>query len=178
VIEGGGDAGDKRLGQIFMSWNRPHQMLANFDLRFDDEAPELFRWFKHSGLNVVVQGRSGRPYTPAAVIDGVVTQIAESNSKNAPVQLTTDLKLNHYFRMFGRRVDIGLQGTNVFNNYLISRIDPVTGKGRIWGVGSYSPDAIGNITPDALEYLKVSQIQDPSNYGPGAAWRLSLDYDF
>ena len=178
VIEGGGSAGEKRLGQIFVSWNRPHQLFANLDVRFDDEAPGGFGWARHSGLNMVVSGRSGRPYTPAAIVDGVSTQIGESNSKNAPVQITTNLKLNHYFRLAGHKVDIGVQGTNVFNNYLFNKLDPVTGKNPRWGVGSYSPEALAGLSRQELDYLKISQIDNPSNLGPGAEWRVTFDYDF
>ncbi len=178
VVEGGGDAGETRLGQIFMSWNRPHQLFANLDLRFDDEVPRGLAWVRHSGLNVIVQARSGRPYTPMTAVDGRLVQIGESNSKNAPVQFTTDVKVNHVFHVMGQRIDLGVQGTNIFNNYIINRVDPVTGRGRVWGVGAYSPDATKGLNPQQLAYLRAYQVDDPSNYGPGAQWRLSVDYDF
>ena len=68
-----------------------------------------------------------------------------------------------------------MAGNNVFSNRIINRIDPVTGKGRLWGRGSYDP-----AFPDSRTdpYTRQSEVDDPSNYGPGAQWRLSLDYDF
>src|SRR5262249_24697109 len=57
VVEGGGNAGETRLGQIFMSWNRPHQLFGNLDFRIDDEAPAMLRWAKHSGFDLGVQAR-------------------------------------------------------------------------------------------------------------------------
>jgi hypothetical protein len=41
-------------------------------------------------------------------------------------------------------------------------------------VGEYDPA----LFPTIDEYTKVSEVDDPSNYGPGAQWRFSLDYDF
>ena len=32
--------------------------------------------------------------------------------------------------------------------------------------------------PAEQEYLRVAELDDPSNYGTGAQWRLMLDYDF
>ena len=54
----------------------------------------------------------------------------------------------------------------------------MTGKGRVWGVGEFAPSYLGPLTPSAREYAKASKVDDPSNYGPGAQWRLQLDYDF
>ena len=44
----------------------------------------------------------------------------------------------------------------------------------MWGEGRYDPA----LFPDVNDYLHISQVDDPSNYGPGAQWRLSLDVDF
>jgi len=171
VEQNGGNAAETRLSETFVSWNRPHKLSLNFDLRFDERAPEGFGWLKHSGLNLYVQGQSGRAYTPINLFS---TQAATPYSKNAKVQITTDMRLNHYMRIGGRRVDLSLAGLNIFNNYLIYRVDPVTGGGRVWGQGSYDPA----LFPRIDDYTYVSQILDPSNYGPGAQYRLSLDYDF
>ncbi len=171
VQENGGDAAETRLSETFVSWNRPQKLTLGFDLRFDDRAPERFGWFKHSGLNVYVQGQTGRAFTP---INLYSTQAATPYSRNAPFQITTDVRLNHYFRFSGHRLDLSLTGLNVFNNHLIYRVDRVTGQGRVWGKGEYDPA----LFPRVDEYTYVSQLLDPSNYGPGAQYRLSLDYDF
>jgi hypothetical protein len=63
---------------------------------------------------------------------------------------------------------------NAFDNHLIYRVDRITGHGRVWGVGQYDPNRPGGVD----EFTKVSQVDDPSNYGPGRQWRLSFDYDF
>ena len=121
-----------------------------------------------------MQGISGRAYTPS---NPLLNAAAEPNSRNAPFQLTTDLRLNHSIGVGGRRLDFSVTGTNIFNNYLIYRVDPQTGRGRVWGVGSYDlPPSFAN--SDAGTFLRQSEVDDPSNYGPGAQWRVSLDYDF
>ena len=168
VQQSGGDAAETRLAETFVSWNRPQKLTLNVDLRFDKEAP--FSWLKQTGLNVFVQGISGRAYTP---INPFTTQAAEPYSSNGSFQITTDARFNRYIQLGDRRLDFSIAGTNVFNNYIINRVDRVTGRGRVWGQGEYDP-ANFNVT----DYTRVSQVYDPSNYGPGAAWRLQLDYDF
>ena len=167
----GGNAADTRLSETYVSWNRPHKLAVVFDARFDKTAPR--NWLRQSGLNVYIQGYSGRAYTPQ---NPLTTQAGEPNSKNGPFQTTTDVRLNRALHMFSRRLDLSVVGINVFSTHLINRIDPVTGLGRVWGVGSYDPA----LYPSARNntYLKQSAVDDPSNYGDGVQWRFSLDYDF
>ena len=173
VQEEGGDAAETRLSETFVDWNRPHKLSADFDLRFEDTTPERWEFLKHFGLNVYIQGVSGRAYTPSNPLS---EQAAEPNSKNAPFQLTTDLRLNRSFGTGRRRFDLSLLGTNIFDNHIINRVDPVTGLGRVWGAGSYDPALFPGVENNT--YIRQSQVDDPSNYGPGAEWRLQLDYDF
>ena len=46
-------------------------------------------------------------------------------------------------------------------------------RGRVWGVGEFDPAVF-----DVNDYVKQSQVDDPSNYGPPAQWRFQLDFDF
>ena len=171
VQEGGGDASETPLSETFVRWNRPHKLTVNFDARWDDDAP--FAPMRRAGINLLVQGASGRAYTPATTVFG---QSAEPYSRNAPFQITADLKLNRWFRFAGRKLDLSIAGTNIFNNYLINRVDLQTGRGRAAGVGQYARD---QYTSDgAWLYAIQGQVDDPSNYGPGAQWRMQLDYDF
>lgn len=167
-----GGSNETRLSEVFVRWNRPHKITGSFDLRFDDKAPRGFGWMKQGGLNVFVQGQSGRTYTPRDVTGQF--DVGELNSANARFQVTTDLKLNRWVRFAGRRIDLALAGTNIFGNHLIYRVDQITGDGRVWGEGQYDPAVVPNIN----DYTRISQVDDPSNYGPGAQWRLSLDVDF
>ena len=172
VQESGGNATETALTEQNVSWNRPHKLDASLDVRFDDEAPAAFGWLKHTGLNLFVEGQSGRPYTPE---NSHGDASGAPNSKNALFQMTTDMRVNRAFGIGVRRVDLSLVGTNIFGNHLISRVDPQTGRGRVWGTGSYDPT---NPFLNVDEYTRISVVNDPSNYGPGAQWRLSLDYDF
>jgi hypothetical protein len=171
VQEGGGDAAESRLSETFVSWNRPHKLSLDFDVRFDKEAP--WGWLRHSGLNFFVQGYSGRAYTPQNLL---TDQAGEPYSKNGPFQITTDMRVNRSVHMLSKRLDFSFVGVNIFNNHIINRIDPVTGRGRVWLVGSYDPYYFPKSRNNT--YLRQSAVDDPSNYGPGAQWRFSLDYDF
>ncbi len=167
-------ATEARLSQVFMSWNRPHKLALNLDARFDQETPDGLWWAKRTGLNLYIQGTSGRAYTPSS---SGLSQAAEPYSGNGPFQVTTDLRLNRWFRAGGRRYDLSLAGTNIFSNLLVNRIDPKTGQARIWGVGSYDPSDPSNRLGNQ-DYTYTKDILDPSNFGPGAQWRLALDVDF
>ena len=171
VQAGGGDAAETRLSETFVRWNRPHKLTASLDLRFDEEAP--YWLLRHTGINLFVIGESGRAYTPETILS---TQAAEPFSKNAPFQMFTDLRINRRFNLGGRRFDVGMAVTNLFNEHRINRVDTVTGEGRVWGVGEYDPDLFPEVENN--EFVRVGQVADPSNYGPGREWRLSLDYDF
>jgi hypothetical protein len=118
-----------------------------------------------------VQGQSGRAYTPLDI--HAINPVGLPNSKNAPVQFTTDLKLNRWFKMLDRRFDLSLAATNVFSNYLYNRVDAITGRGRVWGRGEFDPINVSSLGPTS----RVTQVDDPSNYSAGAEWRLQLDVD-
>ena len=161
-----------RLSEVFVSWNRPHKITANFDMRFEDEAPRDWPMLRRTGFNVFVHGESGRAYTPSDITNQNPAGLP--SSMNAPFQIGTDIKFDRWFRMMGRKFDVSLQGTNVFNNQIVYRIDPITGKGYVMGQGLYDPTQIRSVT----DYTISSSLSDPSNYGSGAQWRLQLDVDF
>lgn len=163
---------ETRLSEVFVRWNRPHKLSGSLDVRFDQETPRSLGWLRQCGVNVFVQGQSGRSYTPLDVTAQNAAGLP--NSRNAPVQFTTDLKFNRWFKLMGKRMDISLQGTNVFSNHLIYRVDQVTGRGYVWGEGEFDPENVSGLT----DYTRLSQVDDPSNYGAGAQWRLMLDVDF
>jgi hypothetical protein len=172
VIEAsGGSAAETRLSEVFVSWNRPHKLTASFDVRWDKQGPDFLPALRQSGLNLYLQAQSGRPYTP---INSLGEDTAEPYSNNALFQNTVDMRINRWFQIGGRRLDVSVQATNLFNNRLIYRVDRVTGRGRVWGVGEYDP----SVFPAVDEETKVREVDDPSNYSTGRQWRLSLDYDF
>ncbi|HTQ41871.1 MAG TPA: TonB-dependent receptor [Polyangiaceae bacterium] len=166
-----GGANVQPLTEEFVAWNRPHKLTANLDIRFEDSAPSGFGWLRHCGFNIFVQGESGRAYTPYDITD--TNPIGLTDSRNAPFQMTTDIKFDRSFLIGTRRFDVSLQGNNVFSAYLINRVDPVTGKGYVWGQGEFDPAHVSGLN----DYVRQGTVDDPSNYGPGAQWKLQLDVD-
>ena len=162
---------ETRLSEVFVNWNRPHKLTGNLDIRFDDEAPSGLGWLRRTGVNLFVQGTSGRAYTPYDLSRQY--PIGLPYSKNAPFQVTTDLKLNRWFKLMHRRFEFSLQGTNIFGTRMIYRVDPVTGRGYVWGEGAFDPTNVHGLN----DYVRQGTVEDPSNYGPGAQWRLQFDVD-
>ena len=64
------------------------------------------------------------------------------------------------------------RSTNIFHNLSINRVDPITGRGPVWGDGIYDPRDFSNLT----DFTRVSSVGNPSNYG-GTQWRAQLDVD-
>jgi hypothetical protein len=141
-------------------------------MRFDNDAPRDWPILRRSGINVFVHGESGRAYTPSDINNQ--NPVGLPSSMNVPLQVSTDLKADRWFLMMGRKFDISLQGTNIFNNLMVYRVDPVTGRGYVLGQGVFDPGRIRSVT----DFTIASSLSDPSNYGPGAQWRLQLDVDY
>ena len=181
VEENGGDAAETRLGEVFVFWNRPHRVTANVDFRvdWDQDPPKLLGASlpKGFGVNLSAQGQSGRAYTPVVQIG---EEAAKPYSKNAPFQVTLDLRVNKEFRLGGgRRMNLTLNATNILDARIPRRIDPLTGRGYEAGQGLFSPEELAKLSSDAARQARlVGTLGDPSNYLPGATWRLGLDYDF
>ncbi len=171
AVQQAGGTSESRLSEVYVSWNRPHKLSANFDLRFDKDAPRHWGILRRTGFNFFVQGQSGRAYTPNDIADA--NPVGLPSSKNAPFQITTDLKMNRWFKLGSRRFDISLQGNNIFNNHLIYRVASVDGRGYLWGRADYDPINVSGLT----NLTRQASVEDPSNYGQGAQWRLSLDVD-
>jgi hypothetical protein len=87
--------------------------------------------------------------------------------------VTTDLRINRSFPVGGRRLDLSFQGNNIFGTRVIYRVDPVTGKGYVWGVGAFDPNYVHGLN----DYVRTGTVDDPSNYSGGAEWRLQVDVD-
>jgi outer membrane receptor protein involved in Fe transport len=171
VEQTGGDAAETRQSEPDVRWNRPHKLSMSFDVRFERETPRFLGWMRQSGLNVYLQGQSGRPYTP---INSLGEPAGEPYSRNAIFQNTVDVRFNRWFRVGGHKFDVALAATNLFDNRLVYRVDRVTGTGRVWGEGEYDPAVFQGLN----EQTKIAEVDDPSNYGTGRQWRLTLDYDF
>lgn len=181
VEQNGGDAAETRLGEVFVFWNRPYHVSANVDFRvdWDQDPPKVFGLTtpRGWGLNVFAVGQSGRAYTP---VQQLGEQAAKPYSLNAPFQVTVDLRGNKEIRVGGgQRLNLTVNATNIFNTKVPRRIDPLTGKGYEAGKGIFSPEELAKLSSaSARQALIVGTLEDPSNYLPGAQWRVGLDYDF
>jgi outer membrane receptor protein involved in Fe transport len=164
-----GGSSETRLSEEYVRWNRPSKLTASLDVRFDEKAP--FAWARRTGFNMYIQGQSGRSYTPLDIHG--VNPTGLPNSRNGKTQFLCDMKVNRWFNLGSRRFDISFAGTNVFSNHIYNRIDAITGKGRVWGEGEFDPANVSGLN----DFTRISQVDDPSNYGPGAQWRLQLDVD-
>jgi len=142
----------------------------NFDARWDDKAPQHWGVLQKVGVNIYAQAESGRTYTPIAA--GSRDPVGLPNSLNAPAQFTVDLKVNRWFKLGSQRFDLSVAGTNIFNNYAISVVDPFSGRGLSWGDGQYDPRYFTGFN----DFTRVSTVDNPSNYG-GTQWRMQLDVD-
>ena len=122
-------------------------------------------------------GQSGRAYTPQTQLG---EEAAKPYSKNAPFQVTFDLRFNKEIRLSrSQRIDFTITGRNIFNAQVPRRIDPLTGRGYEDGAGLFSPEEMAKLPSDAArEYRITAQLENPSNYLEPYSWRVGFDYDF
>ena len=165
-----GGSNETRLSEEFVRWNRPSKLTGSFDIRWDEKAPRHWGILRRTGINVFMQAQSGRTYTPVSLATRQVSALP--NSGNASTQFTVDLKMNRYFKVGTRRFDLSVQGTNVFRNLSINRVDPLNGLGIVWGDGVFDPRYFTGFN----NFSRVSGIDNPSNFG-GTQWRAQLDVD-
>ena len=128
-----GGSNETRLSEEFVRWNRPSKLTASFDVRWEDKAPRHWGILRRSGINLFIQAESGRTYTPVSRLTGDIAALP--NSGNALMQMTCDIKVNRWFKLGERRFDVSVSGTNIFHNLSINRVDPITGRGPVWGDG-------------------------------------------
>ena len=166
-----GGSSETRLSEEFVRWNRPLKLGANFDVRWDDKAPQHWGVLQKVGINLYAQAESGRTFTPIAAGSG--DPVGLPNSRNAPAQFTVDLKINRWFKLGTQRYDLSISGSNIFNNYALNVVDPYSGLGPSWGDGQYDPRYFTGFN----DFTRVSSVDNPSNYGNGM-WKAQLDVDF
>ncbi len=165
-----GGSSETRLSEEFVRWNRPSKLTASFDVRWDEKAPRHWGIVRRTGLNLFIQAQSGRTYTP--ILAGSSDPAGLPNSSNAPMQVTCDFKVNRWFKLGTRRFDVSVQGTNIFGNRSINRVDPFTGLGLVWGDGVNDSRLFSGLN----NFARLSGVDNPSNYG-GTQWRAQLDVD-
>jgi outer membrane receptor protein involved in Fe transport len=171
IIESGGNASERNLGEGSLSWNRPHRFNFAADFRTPgtgDDRPQVFGVTMPRGFGVNLSGtmQSGRAYTPEDVEENA---IGASYTKNGPFEVLLNLRLSKDFPMGQETLRLFLTGENILDWEVARRVDQSTGKLPEVGVGQYQ---------DPDEFTMNSVILNPSYEGPPMRWRLGLDYDF
>ncbi len=172
VVQGtGGDARETSLDEEFMWWNRPHKVTLWYDYKVpagdhDARVLGLFGVPADVGLNLFFQLQSGRAYTPTDIFGN---QTGTAYSKNGPIESLLNGTLSKGFPIGGKRVEVSLQGWNLFDHRTLQLIDPATGDKYVPGSGSLT----GNTTPST--YARYS---DPSQWGEPRHFRLGFGMEF
>jgi hypothetical protein len=191
IQELGGDTKEARVGEEVAYWLRPHQLRTRFSWSTHEE-PERPRLLglvmlpRNFSATINANLQSGRAYTPSRVVvlfsssktDSTVVVRSEAtgktNSANAPMEFSMDLKLDQTFHVWGRNIRASLTGNNILNSGLSKFIDPTTGRGYEDGYGLW-----GNYERTDLQKLRHQQIvSNPSVKNAPANYRLSLSYDW
>ena len=171
VVESGGNASERNLGEGSLFWNRPHRFNFAVDFRTalnGDDRPQAFGLTLPRGFGVNLSGtmQSGRAYTPE---DANGEAVGADYSKNGPFEVLLNLRLSQDLPMGSRSLRLSLTGDNILDWDVAKRVDASTGKLPELGVGQYT-------APD--EYTMNAVLRNPSYVGPPMRWRLGIDYDF
>lgn len=163
VQEAGGDARETALEEEYMWWNRPHKFTGwgNFYVDEGETGPTLLGVTLPDDLrlNLYVLLQSGRAYTPE---DERARRTGLTYSKNGPYDSTVNLTLTKGFRVGGRRLELTVQGWNLFNHRNAIEIDPSTGKAWKPGEGQLGVDPRddpGNLTLSDDDLIDVTRTE-------------------
>ena len=166
-----------------------HQISVLGDYRYgqgdDYHGPVWWntRVFENAGINLVMNARSGNPYTkrvdfrPNAQIDGQV------NGARLPWQLTFDARINKLFKIKDSEnsIEVYFQILNLFNTQNVVGVYAFTGSPDDNGFLS-SATAQSQIAEQASAQsfmdLYNRSINNPGNYGLPRQIRLGLNYNF
>lgn len=139
IQELGGDAREPLLEEQYVWWNRPHKLSAQvgFQVREHEAAPRWLgvSWPGDLSVRVSCLAQSGRAYTP---IGEDFERSGDTNSRNAPFEIYTNLSVRKGIRFGGRRVELSLDVLNLFDRRNVQVVDPMTNEAPQPGVGSYS----------------------------------------
>lgn len=121
-----------------LDFDQRHTMTVIADLRTGENDGWQFgefRPFENTGINLLVTGGTGFPYTPTTIgairLGGLVPHgeaIAPINSQHGPWQIRVDLKATRTFLLLaGLSVTTYLQVKNLFNDRIPVNVYPATG---------------------------------------------------
>ncbi len=166
IVQGsGGDARETSLEEEFMWWNRPHKFTAwwNWGVRAGEIGPSLLgaRIPSDTKVNFYLKLESGRAYTPQNVFG---SDTGLSYSSNGPFESVLNGTLTKGFAVGGRRLEMSVQGWNLFDHRTLYIVDPATGEKYEPGEGSL----IGDRSPATVaRYLDPSQRSEPRHFRVG-----------
>lgn len=180
------NSGQPNLRYILpLDFERRHEFTVNLDYRVpNNSGPSWWnsRVFENTGINLLITGLSGNPYTkrvdfrPNAQIDGQI------NGARLPWQLTFDAKINKIFPLKKERsFEMYLQIFNLFDTQNITGVYAFTGSPSDNGyLSSSAAEAQISQQANAQSYVDLynRSINNSGFYGLPRRIRLGLSYSF
>lgn len=180
------NSGQPNLRYILpLDFERRHEFTVNLDYRVPhNEGPTWWnsRVFQNVGVNLLVTGLSGNPYTKRidfrdnAQIDGQI------NGARLPWQMTFDAKINKLYRISNKKsFEVYLQIFNLFDTENITGVYAFTGSPSDNGyLSSSAAEAQITQQADARSYVDLynRSINNSGFYGLPRRIRLGLSYSF
>ena len=120
--------------EIYLDFDRTHDLSANFDIRFPKKfGPKLFNYypFARTGLNVLFSMASGLPYTPSSRTEATFN--IEPNSERIGNNKSLDIRLDKRIMFGGLDHVFYLKIENVFDSINARNVWSLTGE--VWDGG-------------------------------------------
>ena len=145
----------------YLDWDQRHMVNGNIQFRIHD-TEDQYGIFKNSGINLIVQYGSGRPYTYAPNAGREVIE----NNKRLPWTLTFDVRLDKRF-ILNQNMSLltYLQVDNIFDRENVAA-----------DYFQQGGDAGDSIKPEWYAVLNALDgiYDDPKVYRPGRTFRLGM----
>ncbi|MFZ5515653.1 MAG: TonB-dependent receptor [Candidatus Zhuqueibacterota bacterium] len=148
--------------EVYLDFDRTHDLSVNLDLRFPDEFGPLFfgrKIFSNTGFNLLFQLSSGLPYTPSE--QGALS--LEPNSERKNWVNTVDIRADKLIQVMGLDLVGYVKVTNLFDHINVQQVWAATGD-------PWQNDPQSNITKDRQA--------NPDNVGPRRDIRLGCYIKF
>jgi len=144
--------------EIFLDFDRTHDLSINIDLRFPANfGPSIFGYhpFALTGLNLLFSMASGLPYTPVSRTEATFN--IEPNSERISAARSLDLRLNKRFKSGSFEHVFYLKVENIFDTINVRKVWEETG--QAWDGGPTTQ-------------LTKDRQADPENVGPRREIRI------
>ena len=181
-----------------LNWDRRHNFNISVDYRFSDgknyNGPTIGKAqiLQNTGLNVLVTGGSGTPYTAQENIlaynsGGTRVLSGTINGSRLPWQFRVDLRLDRDIKFkssssgFSPYLNVYLQMLNVFNTQNVLGVFPATGNPEDDGylaAAEWQRDINSQVDPESYRDLYAIRINYPWNYSSPRQIRLGVMFNF